>query len=146
MSKARSILLKSISGMKGKVVNHSVRKTTITKLLDGNVEPIISNFQVTNGQNLCSRIYKASESKQCQMSDILTGESSIVSSRTLVESNRSKGHQDSTQLPIFLGASFSNCTFNLGFQPQQSSTEVPNKHLPLKGIRRIYDSDDESAD
>ena len=147
MSKARSILPKCISGMKGKVANHSVRKTAITKLLDGNAEPII--VQQLSGHKRTESLlsyYKASESKQRQMSDILTGESSIVSSQTSVEFNRSKGHHDNSQNPIFSGASFTNCTFNLGFQPPPSSTDVPNEHLPLKRIQRIYDSDDESAD
>ena len=64
----------------------------------------------------------------------------------LTSANHIASFQGRKPIQIEVVNNFTNCTFNLGFQPPQSTTDVPNEHLPLKRIRRIYDSDDESAD
>ena len=71
LTKARSILDSNQSA--GKISNHSVRKTTVTRLLDNDVDPIFAS-QLTGHKRLESlnSYYRASKVQQQQMSNILS--------------------------------------------------------------------------
>ena len=147
MSKARSILPGSIGGAKGKISNHTVRKTSITKLLESNVPPILVQ-QISGHKRTESLLsyYTASVQQQKHMSNILSGDcsshsgSSPTSAAVDFQVQKKPVESTSNLDSIFTGATFNGCTFNFGGQPNTDPEQI-SLCPAIKKPRVIYESD-----
>ena len=110
------------AGLPGRVTNHSVRKTCISRLLDSDVP---GNYvaQLSGHRNLKSlNSYKsASIQHQRRMSLALSRSSTTTSELQAVGNTQATTTMESTSmattkeagLAIFQGANFQNCSFNI---------------------------------
>lgn len=151
MKGARDILPKT----RGKVANHSARKTSLTNLLGANINPLhvqqISGHKKLESLNTYNQ---ATLQQQKQMSDIIAGKQN----RPLCTSNSSSGLLSSTSenvipvavefkqnvlhpstwnqvTPLFRGATITNCTFNINTVP------AINSPSPVRKRKRIIIED-----
>ena len=126
MSKAREILG---NNSEGKISNHSYNhnyKTTVTNLLNNNVNPLHIQ-QITGHKKLESlnQYNTAPMHVQKQMSHTLSNVASPrpISNETLLLSIQQHHSKDWNPIgPLFHGAQISNCTFNINIQ-----NPVPNE-------------------
>ena len=142
MSKARTIL-NSENGSKGKISNHSARKTTITNLLNENINPL--HVQQISGHKKLESLNQyntASLSIKKQISNVISSGKS--SSDTSLESSLPLNIQQQMMecwnpiTPIFQGATISNCVFNININTNPSSPQNVN---PRKRRRVVIDDD-----
>ena len=125
MSKARKLLESNSSG---KISNHSARKTTVTNLLNNDINPLHVQ-QITGHKKLESlnSYNTASISQQRRISNVLSssgssGSSSNYSSNFTPQNIQQQLLQNWNPVtPIFQGASIQNCTFNINFGPKVNS-------------------------
>lgn len=145
------------AGLPGRVTNHSVRKTCISRLLDSDV-PVNFVAQLSGHHNLKSLdAYKsASTQHQRKMSFALsrtenTEPSTVSSSSTMssVVDIQHKPNQSITknveEAGIFHGATFENCSFNIQVM-SGPVTQTPSKTECIRKRRRLFiesDSEDE---
>ena len=139
MSKARKIL-NSENANNGKISNHSARKTTITKLLNENINPLLVQ-QISGHKKLQSlnQYNTAYLSIQKQVSNVIsTGKSS---SETSLESSLPLHIQKqmmqswNPRTPIFQGATLSNCIFNININTTPSSPQNFNIYIYIYSQR-----------
>ena len=152
LSKA-SVLLSSSKTTKGKVANHSARKTAITDLLNENIHPIHVS-QLSGHKKLESlNLYNVASTKQHKnISRILSLSSSSTNMSSVSNNNTSLFSQQSSVLsenvqqemmqnwnpvlpPTFHGAYISNCTFNINISLNSSPP-------PSKKRKRVIIDDD----
>ena len=137
MSKARKMLENNSAG---KISNHSARKTTVTNLLNRDINPLHVQ-QITGHKKLESlnNYNTASLSQQKKISNAISSGSDISASnqnnfipQTFHQQQLSQNWNPIT--PIFQGASINNCTFNINFGPNIIS--------PPRKRRRVVIEDD----
>ena len=131
------------AGLQGRVTNHSVRKTCISRLLDSDV-PENYVAQLSGHRNLKSLdSYKsASIQHQRRMSLALSRSSTTTSELQAVGNTQATTTVESTSMTttkeagsaIFQGANFQNCSFNI---------QITNHDQPPLRKRRAILSDDE---
>ena len=169
LGKARSILNNNRST--GKISNHSARKTTITNLMNNNINPL--HIQQISGHKRLESLNNyntASMQIQKKMSLAINNrptnpQTSSLSSRPipndfvqqqpLINNNsfQQQFHPINNSLqqdfnpiaPIFSGAYISNCTFNINLDLPNTSTnnEKPASAPASKRRRVIFDDDDD---
>ena len=115
---------------RSKVANHSVRKTSISSLLENDVNPLhVSQLSGHKNVDSLNSYYVASKSQQQMMSNIInrkTSSQSPLPSSTIVNSpsttttvtNQNNHHlvtkaADKAMGSAFFGANITNCTFNV---------------------------------
>ena len=123
-----------------KVANHSARKTSITSLLNENVNPI--HVQQLSGHKKLESLanyHVASEDHQRQMSSILSrtqpkplqpcNSKSIEDEDISFDIQRQMMEKWDPVLPsVFQGAHITNCTFNININyPSTSTDDIPRK-------------------
>ena len=127
LKESAEVVLNKQQGTKKKFTNHSVRKTSIGRLLDGNVE---ANYvaQLSGHKNLKSLdSYKSASLKnQRAMSAILSNESAtstaVIQDKTPNPSTSFVEKENTNPQAIFSGANiekFEGCTFNVSVFCQQ---------------------------
>ena len=139
---------------RGKISNHSARKTTITHLLENNVNPL--HVQQISGHKKLESLNQyntASLNQQRTMSKIISGSSS---NNHLVQQPSTSSSRSNENIPlcvqqqlmqswnpfnsgIFQGTTMNNCVFNFNIgvpQPQSQTTTAPPKR------RRVMIEDD----
>ena len=159
LSSARS-LLPSRTGNRGRISNHSVRKTGITRLMEENIDPLLVK-QISGHKRVESLLsyYTASTKQQKCMSRILcdsknevVSSSSPASSQVHFEvtpgtaSTSTARNIPSEMSGIFSGATLNNCSFTFYHNNPSSaasSAESSNCDHVSKRARPnvIYDSD-----
>ena len=135
---------KKLFNLPGKVANHSVRKTGISRLLDADV-PEIFVAQHSGMKNTDSlKAYKsASKKHQIRMSDILN-EKDVVSDQVVISSQQSNSSVDARSTGLFSGAVFNNCTFNMGtVEPSYSNSSKESSTIVRRRFRFFSSSDEE---
>ena len=146
LGKARNLLGRN---SEGKISNHSARKTTVTNLLNNNINPLHVQ-QITGHKKLESlnQYNTAPINIQKQISNVLSScyESSSSSSSSkrpisnqvipLTVQNEQHNKWNPVQ-SLFNGANITNCTFNINL------TESSKENNPAKRRRVIFDEDDD---
>lgn len=129
LSKARKVL---DSNSAGKISNHSARKTTVTNLLNQDINPLHVQ-QITGHKKLESlnSYNTASISQQKKISDAISSGSgqSYSISQTIQQQLSQKWNPVA---PIFQGASINNCTFNINFGPNLISPPCKRRRVILE--------------
>ena len=136
MSKARKLLESNSSG---KISNHSARKTTVTNLLNNDINPLHVQ-QITGHKKLESlnSYNTASISQQRRISNVLSssgssGSSSNYSSNFTPQNIQQQLLQNWNPVtPIFQGASIQNCTFNINFGPKVNSPPPKRRRIIIE--------------
>ena len=158
MTKARELLPK----IHGKVANHSARKSSITNMMDANVNPLHVQ-QITGHKKLESlnQYCRANFEQQKQMSLAISGKDCIQSS-TSKNLSTSKNASSTATIPadienqllepwswknpvqsMFHGATLSNCTFNINISAPSSSSISLSPQKPRKRRRVIFEDSQE---
>ena len=136
MSKARKLLESNSSG---KISNHSARKTTVTNLLNNDINPLHVQ-QITGHKKLESlnSYNTASISQQRRISNVLSssgssGSSSNYSSNFTPQNIQQQLLQNWNPVtPIFQGDSIQNCTFNINFGRKVDSPPPKRRRIIIE--------------
>ena len=144
LSKATNLLQTGSSTSRSKVSNHSARKTTITTLLDNNVNPLhVSQLSGHKNVESLKSYHTASLQQQQSMSNLINNLQSqpssllhVVPTKSNDNSLQEKNTKDQFLGSTFQGATITQCVFNVNIS-QNFSAQNKRKRL------RVIDSDEE---
>ena len=168
---ARKVLSSGEGSTKGKISNHSARKTTITNLLDNNINPLyVQQLSGHKRMESLNTYHVPSIKQQKEMSHVVSGyfNKSSDSPKYIQQSNdiHKKSLNDINNMNICPSLAeemsnpwdpvnllnnvvtkhpapiFNNCTFNFGIMPTNLTAETANPLPPKR--RRILTIDDSS--